>query len=108
MKKLYVITRSDLEPGLEGAQACHAVATYCLRHTDEAFDWTQDENLIWLSTPNKEALEELVHKLKEAGILTATFHEPDVGNELTAVAAREEATPFVSSLPCALRRSRAA
>lgn len=102
-KKLYVITRADLEPGLLTAQACHAAVAFCLDKEELAKDWREENNLIVLSSPTKETLAELLYKLECRGVPTVHFTEPDLNGELTAIACREEATPLVRHLPPALK-----
>jgi peptidyl-tRNA hydrolase len=103
MKKLYVIARADLKPGLLAAQACHAAAAFCLEEGELAKEWREENNLILLSSPTKETLAELLYKLEKRGVKTVHFTEPDLGGELTAIACREGATPLVRSLPLALQ-----
>lgn len=102
MKKLYVIIRGDLNPGLLAAQACHAAATFCLNESQLAIDWRTDQNLIVLSSPTKESLAKLLYDLIKHGIKTIHFQEPDLNNELTAIACREEAKPLIRQLKLAL------
>jgi peptidyl-tRNA hydrolase len=102
-KRLYLIVRSDIAPGLQAAQACHAATQFCLDHPDSAQDWKEEENLILLSLPSKEKLAELLQRLQRGGHVVSFFAEPDLGGELTAVATRESATRLLSCLPLALR-----
>jgi len=39
MEKLYIITRSDLDPGSRCAQAVHAALAYALEHPEAARAW---------------------------------------------------------------------
>lgn len=103
MKKLYVITRRDLPAGLAAAQACHAVARFCLESPVRARDWERECNLIVLAVDDEPALEQLRVQLEQQEAEPVTFHEPDLGGELTALACREDARPLLSSLPLALR-----
>jgi len=58
-----------------------------------------------LSIENEEKLYNLHKKLKERGITTSSFYEPDMDNQLTGISF--EGTPIasklVSSLPLALK-----
>ncbi len=100
MKKLYVITRSDLPPGLQIAQSCHALQTFNDQHPDAAKVW--EGNLVVLTTKDAEALAQLATDLGRQHLLVC-FHEPDLGGALTAIAVAGEAAPLLSALPLALR-----
>ena len=97
--RLYVVVRADLPPGLQCAQACHAARAF--RDPPDA-----DENLIVLSTRHDRLLQ-----LEQAAALEGwphvTFHEPDLGGELTAMAlpGTPEVTVILRHLPLALRDS---
>jgi hypothetical protein len=58
-----------------------------------------------LEAPNEEALGDLARRAELAGILTARFLEPDLGDQMTAVAFHGDAWRMLSSLPLALRSS---
>jgi len=95
---LYVVVRGDLPPGLQMAQACHAV-----REWEHAFlHAVTNGNLIVLSVPG---LPELA-ALKERGdgqTAVVPFYEPDIGGELTAIAlVGGRAKPLLRKLPLAL------
>lgn len=55
--KLYVITRRDLSPGDQAAQAVHAALAFCLENLDVSRPWYRDSNyLVILSVPDESAL----------------------------------------------------
>lgn len=97
MKRMYVVVRSDLPPGLQMAQACHAAHEYGLFGADDVGD-----NLVVLAA-NASKLQELAAHAAARGLSHVSFHEPDLGGELTACAFSASMRPFVSSLPLALR-----
>lgn len=102
MKRLYVVVRSDLPPGLQMAQACHAARAFAVENP-----WANDkagENLVVLSVPNELELWRLTARVSERDIMLTLFREPDLGGALTAAAFTGEAQPLVSSLPLALRQ----
>lgn len=98
MKKcLYVVVRKDLPPGLQMAQACHAAFAYGFYGSDDVGD-----NLVALGA----SLDELTALAKAAERLNlshVSFREPDLGDELTALALSGNARALVSQLPLALR-----
>ncbi len=99
MEKLYVIVRNDLTPGLQCAQACHAQHLFTQRFPELARAWGQ--NLVVLQVPNEVSLEAVRADLE--GISVVSFHEPDLDNELTAIAVAGDAERLLSSFPLALR-----
>ena len=92
--KMYVVVREDLDPGLRTAQACHAATLY-----GRDFGASEEQNLIVLGVPDKEQLAQLLFELERRHIPKVWFKEPDVDNELTALACPVEATPLVRNLP---------
>lgn len=81
--RLYAITRADLGVGMRAAQAGHALITWVLRHGEPC------ENLVVLQVPDRLALEALARRLgKDRRV--ELFHEPDLGGQLTAIAAGPE------------------
>jgi len=83
MKKLYVIVRKDLTTSQMAVQAGHAVAEYLLH--SHFFRW-QNETLIYLGVKNLNQLEKLKYKLGIENIKYIEFREPDLNNEVTAIA----------------------
>lgn len=108
MDRLYVIARSDLPPGAQLAQSCHAVSAFAHLHRAEHDAWqANDQNLVVLSVENESAPGELLRVVDGSGAKVAAFHEPDFGNQLTAFAVSGDAARLLSSLPLALRAPRA-
>jgi hypothetical protein len=99
MNKLYVIVRSDINPGLQLAQSCHATEQFHRDHPELA-TW---KNIVCLQAPSKEELARITDQAKVAGCVSSAFFEPDLDDELTAVALSEDAKRILSSLPLALR-----
>lgn len=83
MDRLYVVVRSDISEGLQIAQACHAVAAFAVRYPEMARTWHEGEsNIVILECFT---LDELIAVRFDLP-LTVGFCEPDIGDELTAVA----------------------
>ena len=82
--KMYILVRQDLSVPQQAVQGGHALAEYLLKFPD-----TQWRNgvLIYLRVPDEFELERWAFKLEEAGIHHIEFREPDIGDELTAIAA---------------------
>lgn len=85
--KLYVAVRSDLIPGLQTAQACHAAIQYILDFPEEAREWNTLSNYIGiLSVTDEDELIELKDNARNLGLKVSTFREPDLDNTYTAIA----------------------
>lgn len=98
MKRLYVVVRSDIPPGLQLAQACHAAYAFGATRTAEDVG----DNLVVLHA-TQEDLERLVDEAQRGVCSCVPFHEPDLGGELTAAAFGVGARRILSCLPLALR-----
>jgi len=105
MNKLYIIVRSDLNPGLQAAQACHALRLFVEEHKLEENRWFRySNNIVLLQVPTKEELIALAYKVVNEDIPVSMFKEPDVDDEPTAIALLgRQAKKMVSNLPLALR-----
>ena len=82
MDRLYVLIRTDLPPAYQGVQAGHAVAEFVLRHPST---W-RNKTLIYLGVRDDKVLRAWGERLTRLGIRWVGFHEPDIGNQLTAIA----------------------
>ena len=96
-KKLYILIREDLSNAQQAVQAGHAVAEYLLKGPETTWD---NGTLIYLGVPNKEHLEKWQYKLDARNMSYVTFKEPDIGNEVTALAIITN-TEIFKSLPLA-------
>jgi hypothetical protein len=106
MNRLYVITRSDLRPGAQLAQSCHAVAAFALAHPVAHRAWASGEaNIVCLSVAGESDLRRLLELAGARSCPLAAFYEPDFGGELTSLALAGGAARLVSSLPLALKRA---
>ncbi len=88
--RLYAITRADLGTGLRAAQVGHALIEWALAHGRPC------ENLVVLQVASLSELEALSERLEGRVI---RFREPDLDDELTAIAAGPECWRALSSLP---------
>lgn len=87
-------------------QAAHALTKFIQEHTAQYQNWYNLSQYIgFLSVEDQVALERLCSRLKGLGIAFSTFHEPDMGGALTAIAVEPtpEATRHLSSLPLAMK-----
>jgi peptidyl-tRNA hydrolase len=107
MDKLYVIVRRDMDPGYMVAQSCHAIAAFGEEHSEINREWMRTSNYIAvLECENENALLNLINKADKFGVKFSMFLEPDLNNELTAVALEpcQASKKLCSSFRLALRK----
>jgi len=80
--RLYVLVRSDLTPAQSAVQAGHAVAEYML---DSSATW-KNSTLIYLKVNSLCHLKKWMNKLGSLGVKYISWREPDINNEVTAIA----------------------
>lgn len=83
MNKLYVLVREDLSPAQQAVQAGHALAEYLLRGPEHTWD---NGTLVYLGVSNEEKLKLWKYKLESREVPFVVFKEPDLNNEITALA----------------------
>lgn len=88
-RRLYVLVRKDLPESYRAVQAGHAVAEWLLHDRS----WN-NETLIYLSVPNEVGLYRWADKLCRRKINFVGFKEPDIGNQLTALAVLNDGKIF--------------
>lgn len=87
MTKLYVVTREDIPTGAQAVQACHAAIEFNQTFPDISRQWFETSNyLVMLAVRNEEYLQRLIFRAKDLGIKHTEFREPDMDNQITAVA----------------------
>jgi peptidyl-tRNA hydrolase len=102
--KIYIIVRNDIAPGLQAAQACHALREFAKHHEALEAQWFRDSNnIVILQVPSEDHLLALTSQAEAEGIPYAEFHEPDLEDEATAIALGPTGARLVSQLPLALR-----
>jgi hypothetical protein len=88
-------------------QSSHAVADFIFQHKDVANVWHNISNyIIILSVPNEAELHAAHKALSGLNISLTKFNEPDIGNELTAIALipNDEAEIYCRNLKLAFRK----
>lgn len=107
MEKLFVIVRADLPAGLQVAQACHALRQFVAEHPEVDKAWFEgSNNLVVLQVPSEGDLTTLASRAHE--VPTSVFREPDMGDQVTAIALGPTGSALVAQLPLALRTKLAA
>lgn len=85
--RLYLAVRGDLPPGLAAAQAVHAAIQFSTQHPSITGTWLRDSQyVVIVSVPDEVGLIGLASRALDAGIQVSTWHEPDLGDQTTAVA----------------------
>lgn len=88
------------------AQAVHAAFEFSVLHPEMTRAWQTTSNyLVIVGVPDEAALIGLASRALERGITTHTVHEPDLGDQATAVVLEpgDAARRLCSSLPLALK-----
>lgn len=89
MKKLYVLVRNDISLAYQGVQAGHALAEWLLDNKDTQ-EWN-NHTLVYLGV---DSVEKWMYKLRALDIPYSYFVEPDIGNEVTALATYDDGFVF--------------
>ena len=85
--KLYVIVRKDLKPGLQLSQSCHAAMHFYFDYPKLTEDWIKNSDfIVILNIEDEQKLQELLKTANKLNIAASAFYEPDLNNELTAIA----------------------
>ena len=101
-EKLRVVTRRDLPIAYQAVQSGHAAIDFQYQHPVEAKDWqTQSNYLAFLTVADEAELIKLISRAILSGIKHTVFREPDLDNQITAVAFEpsEAARKMTSSCP---------
>jgi len=83
-------------------QSAHACVQFQHEHPEIAKQWYHHSNyLIFLSVENEKELESLIDKAKSQNIQVSVFREPDINNEITAIAIEPcvQAKKLTSGIP---------
>lgn len=104
--KLVTVTRQDLTAGYQVVQTAHAIADFSYDHPDVFRQWKQESNsIITLAVKDEQSLINLYNKLKEKTEFITEFREPDIDNEMTAIAiyGTPDIRKMLSNIPLALK-----
>lgn len=104
--KFVVVTRQDLKPGAQIAQAAHAAIQFQHEHQEISIEWHTNSNyIVILAAKDEQDLLRLLEKSRKLGLKSSVFVEPDFGNEVTAIAFEpsELTQKTCSNLPLALK-----
>ena len=79
--KMFVLVRNDLSKSQQGVQGGHALAQFALDHPHDFKEWG-NQTIVYLKT-ELDTLEVLKDEVSDS---VSRFYEPDIGNQLTALA----------------------
>jgi len=97
--KLYILVRSDIPVPDQAAQMCHAAEVHGIRYANESGPWGKSFGLtttVLLSVDNEAQLNVWIRKIDQRGYgyKVVEIKEPDMGNQLTAIAYRTDSNIF--------------
>ena len=84
---MFVIVRKDLSTSQQAVQAGHALAEHLLHGP---FSRWHNGTLVYLGVKGLKQLENIKRKFEVEGIPHKEFREPDLNNEITAIATDQE------------------
>lgn len=83
--------------GYKAVQSTHAAINFTFEHPSRAGPWFKDSNyLVQLEVENENELKKLIRKCEKKQLFYTIFREPDIGNEITAIAI--EPSPLTQKL----------
>ena len=84
--KMYVLVRKDLEETYRCVQGAHALSEYSIRGNRELYRRWNNGTLIFLGVNNEISLKLWIERLLRKEKEWVGFKEPDLQNQLTAIA----------------------
>lgn len=98
--KLYVVTRRDLPTGLAASQMIHAAREFRAQFPVLEECWHSSSNTVVLVTvEDRLGLSMIAARATDKDVCFASFYEPDLGGERTAIAFVAENGNLVRNLP---------
>ncbi len=80
------MVRDDLSPGQQLVQTAHAVADFSVEHPEAFNSWKHGSNYLCCLNLTPDRLTSLTKVLTNLMVRHTVFREPDIGNEITAIA----------------------
>lgn len=99
-KRLHIVVRADLSPGMMLAQAVHAAQDFTRAHPNA----DTGDTVVVLSARDVEHLADLVTQARLIEHEVKPFYEPDMNGELTAAAFGSSAKRLLNKLPLAPKK----
>lgn len=92
--------------GYKAVQSTHAAINFIFEYPARAGPWFKNSNtLVQLEARNEEHLRKLIRECQKKGVCHTVFREPDIGNQITALALEPSPTTrkLVAHLPLLLK-----
>jgi len=86
-ERIYTITRKDISFGQKIVQSNHASTQYLIDHSPHTKGKWNNGSIICLELGNEKSLKRWIKKLENNNIDYSLFREPDMDNQITAIAA---------------------
>ena len=96
--KLYILIRTDIPLGDQGAQMCHATAEWCKRWQCRSGTEWDNETIVIVSVKDLPHLVLLQRKMEHKFVDYTIFCEPDLQGQMTSIACWMNSNIF-SNLP---------
>lgn len=75
-----------MSPGYKVVQTAHALADFAIKYESQFKSWQLGSNYLCCLEASEFVIDRLIDKLKDLKIKYHIFLEPDIGNQMTAVA----------------------
>lgn len=85
MSKLFILIRNDIPLAYQGVQGGHAVAQWLLDNPQQTWN---NNILVYLKVKDLQDLKRWMFRLDLKQIKYSQFVEPDIGDEITAIASQ--------------------
>ncbi len=83
----YLFIREDLSPAQQIIQASHAMSQMSFKEADNATQYLNNTpNIVLVGCANLDELQDIELNLMKNQIKFEAFYEPDIGNQMTAIA----------------------
>lgn len=78
--------RNDISPGYQLAQTAHAVADFAIEHPEKFKAWKHGSNYLCCLSADAKRIDMIINRLSAHNIHHTIFREPDIGDQITAIA----------------------
>lgn len=83
---MYIVVRNDLSDGSKIAQSCHVAFSFSQDFGNITRSWMENSNYICILECPEDQLLKLIDKAKAKNINYSLFKEPDLNDQITAIA----------------------
>jgi hypothetical protein len=90
---MYVLVRNDLAETYRIVQGAHALAQFAIEYSTLFNEW-HNSTIVFLGTRNLLELKQYMTRLESSNKIFSRFYEPDLENQLTAIACYDSGEVF--------------